>query len=155
MMREVAVIGTGLIPYGELWSKSLRTLWAEAALNALDDAGLDDVRSDRLQIEQLEFDTAHRALLFRAGGNDWRCDLQTYELRRIDDRKPVAEDGLAALPEDRIGALAAGWHVAGVPAEQAGVEPLGRLGVAGGQVDPAERARRMGGDFRHGSVSGG
>ena len=66
----------------------------------MDDAGLDDVRSDRLPIEQLEFDTAHHALLFRAGGNDWRCDLQTYELRRIDDRKPVAEDGLAALPAE-------------------------------------------------------
>jgi acetyl-CoA C-acetyltransferase len=32
-----------LIPYGELWSKSLRTLWAEAALNAIEDAGVEAV----------------------------------------------------------------------------------------------------------------
>jgi len=42
-MREVAVIGTGLVTFGEMWSKSLRTLWAEAALNALEDAGIDKV----------------------------------------------------------------------------------------------------------------
>jgi len=39
-MREVAVIGTGLVTFGEMWSKSLRTLWVEAALNALEDAGV-------------------------------------------------------------------------------------------------------------------
>ncbi len=42
-MHQVAVIGAGLIPFGELWSKSLRTMWAEAALAALDDAGVDSV----------------------------------------------------------------------------------------------------------------
>ena len=42
-MRDVAVIGTGLVTFGEMWSKSLRTLWAEAALNALEDAGVDAV----------------------------------------------------------------------------------------------------------------
>jgi len=42
-MREVAVIGTGLVTFGEMWSKSLRTLWVEAALNALEDAGVDKV----------------------------------------------------------------------------------------------------------------
>ncbi|PWB78580.1 MAG: acetyl-CoA acetyltransferase [Holophagae bacterium] len=42
-MREVAVIGTGLVTFGEMWSKSLRTLWVEAALNALEDAGVDRV----------------------------------------------------------------------------------------------------------------
>jgi acetyl-CoA C-acetyltransferase len=42
-MREVAVIGTGLVTFGEMWSKSLRTLWTEAALNALEDAGIDTV----------------------------------------------------------------------------------------------------------------
>ena len=42
-MREVAVIGTGLVTFGEMWSKSLRTLWVEAALNALEDAGVDTV----------------------------------------------------------------------------------------------------------------
>jgi len=42
-MREVAIIGTGLVTFGEMWSKSLRQLWTEAALNALEDAGVDAV----------------------------------------------------------------------------------------------------------------
>jgi acetyl-CoA C-acetyltransferase len=42
-MREVAVIGTGLVSFGEMWSKSLRQMWTEAALNALEDAGVDSV----------------------------------------------------------------------------------------------------------------
>ena len=42
-MREVAVVGCGVISFGELWSRSLRTLWAEASLNALEDARLDAV----------------------------------------------------------------------------------------------------------------
>ena len=42
-MRDVAVIGTGLVTFGEMWSKSLRSLWAEAAVNALEDAGIDTV----------------------------------------------------------------------------------------------------------------
>jgi acetyl-CoA C-acetyltransferase len=42
-MREVAVIGAGLVTFGEMWSKPLRTLWVEAALNALEDAGIDTV----------------------------------------------------------------------------------------------------------------
>ncbi|GAG37977.1 unnamed protein product, partial [marine sediment metagenome] len=42
-MREVAVIGCGLVSFGELWSRSLRTIWAEAALNALEDAGVSEV----------------------------------------------------------------------------------------------------------------
>ncbi len=42
-MREVAVIGVGLTPFGELWRKSLRTIWAEAAVAALADAGVDEV----------------------------------------------------------------------------------------------------------------
>ena len=42
-MREVAVIGTGLVTFGEMWTKSLRQMWTEAALNALEDAGVDSV----------------------------------------------------------------------------------------------------------------
>ncbi|NOZ61633.1 MAG: thiolase domain-containing protein [Calditrichaeota bacterium] len=40
-MREVAVIGVGMIKWGELWEKSIRDLCVEAALNCLDDAGVD------------------------------------------------------------------------------------------------------------------
>ena len=42
-MRDVAVIGVGLTPFGELWEKSLRQVWVEAALAALDDAGVDSI----------------------------------------------------------------------------------------------------------------
>jgi len=44
-MRDVAVIGVGLIKWGELWEKSLRMMFAEAALNAIKDAGVDHVDS--------------------------------------------------------------------------------------------------------------
>jgi len=42
-MRDVAVIGVGMTSFGELWETPLRSLWAEAALAALDDAGIDKV----------------------------------------------------------------------------------------------------------------
>ena len=44
-MREVAIVGVGLSRWGEIWDASLRTLWTEAALAALADAGLDHVDS--------------------------------------------------------------------------------------------------------------
>ncbi len=44
-MREVAIVGVGLSRWGEIWDASLRTLWADAALAALADAGLDRVDS--------------------------------------------------------------------------------------------------------------
>lgn len=42
-MREVAIIGIGMMKWGELWEKSIRDLCVEAALNCLDDAGTDRV----------------------------------------------------------------------------------------------------------------
>ncbi|MCU0225585.1 MAG: thiolase domain-containing protein [Acidobacteria bacterium] len=42
-MREVAVIGVGMNKWGELWEKSHRRIWTEAALAAVDDAGVDRV----------------------------------------------------------------------------------------------------------------
>ncbi len=44
-MREVAVIGVGMKKWGELWEKSLRDIFVETALMALDDAGIDQVNS--------------------------------------------------------------------------------------------------------------
>jgi acetyl-CoA C-acetyltransferase len=40
-MREVAVVGVGMTPFGELWHHSLRSLSVEAALEAMRDAGAD------------------------------------------------------------------------------------------------------------------
>jgi acetyl-CoA C-acetyltransferase len=42
-MREVAVIGVGMNRWGELWEKSHRQIWTEAALEAIQDAGVDHV----------------------------------------------------------------------------------------------------------------
>jgi acetyl-CoA C-acetyltransferase len=42
-MRDVAIIGVGMTAWGELWEKSLRTIWAEAAAAALEDAGVDHI----------------------------------------------------------------------------------------------------------------
>jgi acetyl-CoA C-acetyltransferase len=44
-MREVAVIGVGMTKWGELWEKSLRNIFVETALLALEDAGIDKVDS--------------------------------------------------------------------------------------------------------------
>ncbi len=44
-MRDVAVIGVGITKWGELWEKSLRTIFVETALLALDDAGVDRIDS--------------------------------------------------------------------------------------------------------------
>lgn len=44
-MREVAVIGIGMTKWGECWQKSLRDLFVEASLRAMDDAGLSQIES--------------------------------------------------------------------------------------------------------------
>ena len=45
MSRDVAIIGVGAVKGGEHWEKSLRQLFVEAALAALDDAGVDHIDS--------------------------------------------------------------------------------------------------------------
>ena len=42
-MRDVAVIGIGIQKWGELWDRSLRDIWVEAAQNAIKDAGVDHI----------------------------------------------------------------------------------------------------------------
>ncbi|HUX08943.1 MAG TPA: thiolase domain-containing protein [Acidobacteriota bacterium] len=44
-MRDVAVIGVGMQKWGELWTKSLRDIFVESALLAIDDAGIDHIDS--------------------------------------------------------------------------------------------------------------
>lgn len=44
-MKEVAVIGIGMIKWGELWDQSLRDIAVKAALNCFEDAGTDRVDS--------------------------------------------------------------------------------------------------------------
>lgn len=49
-MREVAIIGTGVTKFGELWDKSFRALGIEAGLKALEDANLTGEEIDALYI---------------------------------------------------------------------------------------------------------
>jgi len=44
-MREVAVVGCGMTKFGELWSLSIRDIFVEAALKAVDDAKVDHIDS--------------------------------------------------------------------------------------------------------------
>jgi acetyl-CoA C-acetyltransferase len=44
-MRDVAIIGVGMLPWGELWEESVRSMWVKASLAAMDDAGVDHVDS--------------------------------------------------------------------------------------------------------------
>ncbi len=44
-MRDVAVIGVGMTKWGELWEKSLRNMFVETALLAIDNAGVDRIDS--------------------------------------------------------------------------------------------------------------
>jgi acetyl-CoA C-acetyltransferase len=44
-MREVAVIGAGMTKFGELWGKSIKDIFVEAALKAIKDAGVDHIDS--------------------------------------------------------------------------------------------------------------
>ncbi|MBN2090978.1 thiolase domain-containing protein [candidate division KSB1 bacterium] len=44
-MKEVAIIGVGMNKWGELWNKSINDIFVEAALEAIDDAGVDKIDS--------------------------------------------------------------------------------------------------------------
>jgi acetyl-CoA C-acetyltransferase len=44
-MRDVAVIGIGINKWGELWEQSLRDIFVEAALKAVDNSGVDHIDS--------------------------------------------------------------------------------------------------------------
>jgi acetyl-CoA C-acetyltransferase len=44
-MRDVAIIGVGMNKWGELWKKSLRDVFVESALLAIEDAGVDHIDS--------------------------------------------------------------------------------------------------------------
>jgi acetyl-CoA C-acetyltransferase len=44
-MRDVYIIGVGMTKFGELWDKSLRDLFVEASLKAIENAGVDHIES--------------------------------------------------------------------------------------------------------------
>lgn len=44
-MRDVAIVGVGMTRFGELWDQNMRDMFAEAALNAMDNAGVNKIDS--------------------------------------------------------------------------------------------------------------
>ena len=44
-MRDVYITGVGMTKFGELWDKSLRDLFVEAALKSIENAGVDHIES--------------------------------------------------------------------------------------------------------------
>ncbi len=44
-MRDVVVIGAGMTKFGELWDKSIKDMFVEAALKAIEDAGVKQIDS--------------------------------------------------------------------------------------------------------------
>ena len=44
-MRDVAIIGIGMTKFGELWDQSIRDMFAEAGLKAMENAGIDKIDS--------------------------------------------------------------------------------------------------------------
>ena len=52
-MRDVAIIGAGMIPFGRRDDDSLMDMLAYASLNALDDAGLGDKSVDAVYVASM------------------------------------------------------------------------------------------------------
>jgi acetyl-CoA C-acetyltransferase len=44
-MRDVVVIGAGMTKFGELWARSIKDIFVEAAMHAIEDAGVDHLDS--------------------------------------------------------------------------------------------------------------
>ena len=44
-MKDVAVIGVGMTKFGELWNKSIKDIFVEAALNSIENANVDHIDS--------------------------------------------------------------------------------------------------------------
>ncbi len=59
---------------------------------ALDKAGVEGVRADRLPLERLQFDVEGNTLILRAQGADWRCDLEDYSLKKLPKGESTVED---------------------------------------------------------------
>lgn len=70
---------------------------------ALAKAGVKGVSADRLPLEALKFDTTRGTLTFRAQNNDWRCDLKSYKLKKIDKPETAAQTETTGSAKKRHG----------------------------------------------------
>ena len=73
--------------------------------DALNDAGLEDVRVDRLPLEKLRFDFSERTMQFHIRGKVWQCDLNTYALT---DQGDAPEESLPNLQGRRAPRVSGG-----------------------------------------------
>ena len=62
---------------------------------ALKDAGLEDISAESLPLERLEFVPEKNDLKFRVEDNDWRCNLLTYELEKIESQETTEQNRLS------------------------------------------------------------
>ncbi|MHC4299128.1 MAG: prolyl oligopeptidase family serine peptidase [Planctomycetota bacterium] len=69
---------------------------------ALRDAGLEETGAERLPIENLNFEADANDLTFRADGSFWRCDLKTYDLRKLEGEEAKAASRLSASPAANV-----------------------------------------------------
>jgi acetyl-CoA C-acetyltransferase len=44
-MRDVFIIGAGMTKFGELWDKSIKDIFVDASLKAIEDAGVEYIDS--------------------------------------------------------------------------------------------------------------
>lgn len=69
---------------------------------ALKNAGLKKISPYRLPLENLEFRLKDNALFFRANSQQWRYNLATYKLQKLDRRQSMQENEASSLPTTNI-----------------------------------------------------
>ena len=70
----------------------------EKLASALTEAGLQDLRADRLSLERSKSNCLTTLWNSCAGGKDWRCDLKTFKLTELKDRQPAVQGTSAPTP---------------------------------------------------------
>jgi len=65
---------------------------------ALREAGVPDANPEVLPIDNLSFQNNDDSLAFRADGNYWRCNLKTYDLRKLEGEEAKAARRISASP---------------------------------------------------------
>ncbi len=65
---------------------------------ALRNVGLKQTIPESLPIENLNFEPDDGTLLFRLGREYWRCNLKTYDVRKLRDEEAAAASRLSAVP---------------------------------------------------------
>jgi len=69
---------------------------------ALRQAGVKDVNPESLQIDNLSFESDDGSFVFRADGSYWRCNLKTYDLRKLEGEEAKAARPLSASPAANV-----------------------------------------------------